>query len=145
MGMPALPYCKATINAPWKPSGYPKTLNHIGDHIRMRRMDLGLHQRDVALRLGVHAASVRNWEMGRTEPTLDLLRGVIEFLGYDPRPEPSAIGERIKFWRTARGLSQEEMAVRLGVDPSTLARWESGRRVPTGGYLQAINANLNQR
>jgi DNA-binding XRE family transcriptional regulator len=104
-GMPALPYCKARIAANWKPSGYPKTLNQIGDHLRARRLDLGLHQRHVALRLGVHAASVRNWEMGRTEPALDMLRGVIAFLGYDPRPEPSAIGEMIKLWRTARGLS----------------------------------------
>lgn len=67
----------------------------------------------------------------------DVLRGVIEFLGYDPRPEPSAIGERITFWRTARGLSQEEMARRLGVDPSTLAKWESGRRVPRGPWRDA--------
>lgn len=128
--MPALPYCKATIKALWKPSVYPKTLNHIGDHLRTRRLDLGLHQRDVALRLGVHAASVRNWEMGRTEPTLDLLRRVIEFLGYDPRVRPESVGERIKAWRTARGLSQEEMARRFGIDPGTLGRWERGEREP---------------
>ena len=43
-----------------------------------------------------------------------------------------SIGEQIRFWRTTRGLSQDEMARRLGVDRSTLARWESGQREPTG-------------
>ena len=130
-----MPYCKARITASWKPSSYPKTLNHIGDHLRARRLDLGLQQRDVALRLGVHAASIQNWESGRTMAVLKLLPKVIEFLGYDPRPKPGTIGESIKLWRTARGLSQEEMARRLGLDPSTLGRWESGRREPKGGCL----------
>lgn len=132
--MPALPYCRAKITASWKPGGYPKSLNQIGDHIRARRLDLGLRHRDVADQLGVHAASVRNWEMGRTEPALDLLRGVIEFLNYDPRAKPATVGERIRIWRTARGLSQGEIARRLGVDPGTLGRWERGEREPMGRW-----------
>ena len=89
-----------------------------------------LQQRDGALRLGVHAASVRNWESGRTEPALDLLRSVIEFLSYDPRPTPNTIGEKIKFWRTARGLSQEELG-RSGELASTRRPWP-GKKVEGG-------------
>ena len=36
--------------------------------------------------------------------------------------------------RTVLGLTQKESAHRMGVDPSTLAKWERGERVPTGDY-----------
>jgi transcriptional regulator with XRE-family HTH domain len=62
----------------------------ITEHIRTRRLDLGLLQRDVALRLGVSKSAVMNWERGRTEPMIRFLPAIIRFLGYDPRPLPSA-------------------------------------------------------
>ena len=108
-------------------------------------MDLGLDQREVAERLGVHAASVRNWELGRTVPGLRGLPAVIEFVGYDPRSEPTTIGAKIKTWRTARGLSQEEMARRLDVDPSTLARWESGEQEPPGEFRERTSVSFSRK
>jgi ribosome-binding protein aMBF1 (putative translation factor) len=36
--------------------------------------------------------------------------------------------------RTALGLSQKETAHRLGVDPSTLPRWERGEREPASEF-----------
>ncbi len=53
-------------------------------------------------------------------------------LGYDPRPEPVNIGERLVWQRDGLGLSQTEMARKLGVDPSTLASWGRGKGVPLG-------------
>lgn len=69
---------------------------------------------------------------------LKVMPKMIEFLGYDPRPIPSTIGEEIRFWREARGLRQDEMARRLGVDPSTLSRWECGMRVPRGKFVRMV-------
>ena len=40
----------------------------LGDHLRKRRMDLGLRQQDVAERLGVCTDTVVNWEQARCEP-----------------------------------------------------------------------------
>lgn len=114
-------------------------LRHLGDHLRARRTDLGLPQRDVANRLGVHATSVRNWEAGRTAVTLNAMLRMIGFLRYNPRPEASSVAEQIKRWRTAQGLSQKRTARQMGVDPSTFARWESGRRDPKGPYRLKVD------
>jgi DNA-binding XRE family transcriptional regulator len=44
--------------------------------------------------------------------------------------------------RQLSGLSQVELARHVGVDASTLSRWESGRRAPRGGnavgYARAL-------
>ena len=40
----------------------------LGDRLRKWRLEAGLRQRDVARMLGVDAASVRNWELGRCRP-----------------------------------------------------------------------------
>jgi len=50
-------------------AGYPTNPVTIGDHIRKRRMDLGLLQREVAEIIGVTESSIWNWEHG-TEPEL---------------------------------------------------------------------------
>jgi DNA-binding transcriptional regulator YiaG len=51
---------------------------------------------------------------------------VIKFLGYNPLSEGKGLGSRLVKHRTSLGMSQGEAAKRLGVDPSTLARWERG-------------------
>ncbi|MBI1805486.1 MAG: helix-turn-helix transcriptional regulator [Ignavibacteria bacterium] len=48
---------------------YPRDLRTLGDHIRKRRLDLGLHQKDVAARVNATTSSVTNWEKNRTSPT----------------------------------------------------------------------------
>jgi hypothetical protein len=42
--------------------GYPKSLNTIGDHIRKRRLDLKLLQKDISERLGVDETTIYLWE-----------------------------------------------------------------------------------
>jgi len=52
---------------------------------------------------------------------------IIDFLGYDPLPQPNTLAEQLVRKRTGRGMSQEESARELGVDPSTLASGNAGR------------------
>ena len=40
--------------------------------------------------------------------------------------------------RDARGLSRVELATLLGVAPSTVSRWESGKCVPTEAHETAL-------
>jgi len=107
------------------PDGYPRALKTLGDHLRMRRLDLGFLQRDVAQKLGVHEATIYNWENKRQSPQLRFLPSIIEFVGYVPYDtQPQALGKRIARWRRMPGLIQREVAQRLGLDPGTLGCWE---------------------
>jgi transcriptional regulator with XRE-family HTH domain len=66
-----------------KDSEYPKELKTVGDHLRKRRLDLGLLQREVGQRIGVCCSTVWNWEKGGREPEINHLPAVIAFLGYE--------------------------------------------------------------
>ena len=48
------------------------------------------------------------------------------------------IGEQIKTARKAKGVSQEELAVRLGVVRQTVSKWENGMSVPDADVLIQI-------
>jgi transcriptional regulator with XRE-family HTH domain len=115
-----------TLQAECKPTGYPKEINTLRDHLLKRILDLDIEKREAAMRIGVRPQSLTNWLAGRSRPGLYLWPKVIEFLGYDPRPVPRNLGERLHRWRQERGISQEGMAKKLGVDPGTLSNWEKG-------------------
>ena len=119
-------------------------LSTIGDHLRKRRLDLGLLQREVARRIGADEASVTNWELNRTKPALRFLPGIIRVLGYTPWTADGSIGERLLAYRRERGLCQSALARLLGLDPGTLSRWERGNRVPAGRYARLADAFLQR-
>jgi len=139
MDRATLPFCQLTISAshPRKP-GYPKSLVTIGDHIRKRRLDLGLFQRQAAAQIGVDEASVWNWEKGGMKPEIRHLPRIINFLGYNPLPKPEGLPARLVWARSIRGIDRVASARLLGIDPSTLARWETGRRKPAGRHRDSL-------
>ena len=97
MDTPALPFCHYQLTGR-KPSPlpYPALLTTLGDHLRKRRLDLGLLQKDLAEKLRVDEMTICNWETNRTSPQLHLIPKVIAFLGYDPHDtQLSSLGERI--------------------------------------------------
>jgi len=61
----------------------PQTL---GEHVRKRRLELGLTQSQAAEQLGASPWTVLNWEKGHTEPPIESMPAIIRFLGYDPLP-----------------------------------------------------------
>jgi transcriptional regulator with XRE-family HTH domain len=102
------------------------------DHIRRKRLSMKLLQKDVAEQIGVGNCLINNWEGDHSQPHLQIMPAVIEFLGYNPLPPATTCAERLVRHRTLLGLSQEESTRSIGVDPSTLARWERGEREQTG-------------
>jgi transcriptional regulator with XRE-family HTH domain len=125
----ALPFYHLSLRRRKLRAGYPESPSTLGEHLKKRRLDLGLMQREVASRLGIHLATYRNWEEERHEPEARFFGGLVAFLGYDPEAPPptSPLGERIKAARRRQGLSQEELACHLGLDQKTIWAWETGR------------------
>ncbi len=58
---------------------------------------------------------------------------IISFLDYLPFPLGETFPEKLKTFRMIEGLSQEEAARRLGVDPTTVRKWEAGLSRPSQG------------
>ena len=99
-------------------------------------------QADVARQLGVTALAVTNWECNHADPAVHLIPRIVDFLGYVPFEEPKTLPEKIKAYRITRGLSQVGLAGLLGVDPSTVWRWEAGRDTMPA-LLKRFEALLN--
>ena len=57
--------------------------------------------------------------------------------------EKILLGERIANARTERGLSQQDLANRLGIKKSTMEHWESGKTAPRANRLNQLAGVLN--
>ena len=96
--------------------GYPVNTVTIGEHIRKKRMDLGLLQREVAEIIGVTDSSVWNWEHG-TEPELQYNPRIIKFLGYIPFDCPDDTVGRLAWYKEVNGLTLIELGKQMGRHP----------------------------
>lgn len=139
-----MPFCQSSVKCPRPlPTGYPQLPKHIGEHIRKRRLDLRLWQREVAEQMGVSVFTVINWELGETSPPVRYGPRIIRFLGYDPSPEPRSFEEEVMSLRWRLGLTQRELAEQLEVDESTIRGWEHGTQRPTGDFRDRVQVLLN--
>lgn len=140
-----MPFCHSSLTASRPQStAYPKELKSLGDHLRKRRLDLGLLQKEVAQQLGVDKDSIYYWETGRYKPSLRVIPKIIEFLGYMPYDTSEmTLGERVVTMRHFLGLSREEFAERLGVDETTLRNWEHGKKRPLKRNMEKLDVWLN--
>jgi len=104
----------------------PVTLD---DHLRRRRLELGLYQKDVAAEIGVTTSTIWNWEHGWSIDQRYLPR-IIAFLNYNPIPCPKDPLERLAWYKQVNGLTFEELGAKMSRDPEQLADWLSGRHTP---------------
>ena len=140
-----MPFCKIELKAP-KPlpsPNYPKTLETLGDHIRKKRLDLGLLQKDVAKIIGTTESTIWNWENNYATPSLFYIPKIIKFLGYVPFDTSNkTLSDKILIYRKLLGMNQREFARLIGIDPSTLGHWERGKTKPTPYKLAKFVANI---
>lgn len=107
---------------------YPDNPKTIGDHIRKKRLDLKLLQKDVAKIFNVSEDCITYWENNRSKPLTYYYPDVIRFLGYCPFVlDLNTFKGRILAYRYLNGLSRKHFAKMMGVDPQTVVGWENGR------------------
>lgn len=140
----SLPNYRWSLNATRPKPGYPKTLKSLGDHLKVRRLDLGLTQKEAAVRLAVDPDTVRDWEIGRSSIEVRSYPAVIEFLGYNPLPKAMTPGESIRHERMTRGWSRRKLALVARVDEATVRRLEENRRSMARKSIAAVLDTLGK-
>jgi len=117
----------------------PQTL---GEHLKKRRHELRLLQRETAKRLRISHETYINWEKDRTRPYTPSWGRLIVFLGYDPSPAPRTLGKSIAAKRREFGLTRKKLAALLGWDEGTVLRYERAEWQPNGERLQQLKVFL---
>ena len=135
-------YPKYTMKLPKPieiPRGYPLSPQTVGEHIRKRRLDLGLKQNDVAEIIGVTESTIWNWEHGR-EINIRHFPRIIEFLGYVPFhiPDGDDPVSRLERFRILNGLSYRRLSELTGINETQLAEWIRGVHRPSERSLLRI-------
>jgi len=128
-----------------KPKDWTDEPVTLGDHIKKTRKERGLLQCELAKALGVDSMSVVNWEKHRTKIGARFIPAIIQWLGYDPLPSPSSLGEWIAIERTRRGLARRALAAALGWDEKTVRKYEEGGHPPDGSRLEQLGLVLGKR
>lgn len=113
------------------------------EHIRKRRLDLGLLQIEVAQIIDVTESTVWNWEHG-TDPELVHIPTVLAFLGYVPWECPEDPIERLRLFKRVQGLSYERLGEVMRRYPEQLSDWLSGRNRPCKRNKAAIEVFLQK-
>lgn len=107
------------------------------------RRRMGLSREEVALKLGVHMLSIKNWETGKNRPRAQFIPALARLYGLEepelrqtlgleePQRERAAKrGHALRQIRLRAGLSLEQAAWRMGVTASAVRQWETGKTRP---------------
>ena len=106
-----------------------------GSYIRQRREALGLYQRELADKIGVHISTVRLWEANKEKPTFDNFNKLLDLFNKHQQQIHHSIsrqitGAYIKKQRKIYGLMQQDLAERLGLTKETISNWERNVYAP---------------
>jgi len=93
--------------------------------------------------LGVQRAAYGRWERDQRRPAIKFMPGVLMLLGPDTFEPPKSLPGRLLSARQLLGLSQADLAEKIGVDRGTVSDWERGVRPPAEERLGAVEALLS--
>lgn len=114
----------------------------LGARLRRRRFELGLKRAEAAEIIGADAKTLMWWERDERPPFVGAYPAIIDFLGFEPWPEPRTLREALLAERRRRGLEIRKAAALIGVDEGTWARWEREEWKPTRRTLPALDRLL---
>lgn len=107
--------------------------NKFGNQIRLWRQAKGLKKIEAAKIFGVTPEAICHWESGKAQPQDGDMFVICEKLNLDPhmflRKKTNPSAEMLKRKRCEAGLTQSELAVKLGYRRDTIAKWETGSNI----------------
>ena len=125
-----------------RPAAPPPTDNPRGHGLRPLRRAARVPAARIAEAVGVHPASIYNWEAGRARIPAHHVPALAELLSIEAAallglldrwpaaiPPPPPVSE-LRRLRRRTGLSQAGAAARIGVSRHSLGAWERGARPP---------------
>ncbi|MFF5383388.1 helix-turn-helix domain-containing protein [Pedobacter suwonensis] len=125
------------------PANYPNEPLTIGDHIRKKRMDMKLLQKDVARIINVTEDCITLWEKNHSAPQISYFPQIIKFLGYSPIEfDETTLGGQLKAYRWRNGFSNKKLGKLLNVDGSTILAWENETSIPNQEHLLKLEVLL---
>jgi len=117
----------------------------VGQNIRHYRKLKGWYVRKLAKKIGTSETTISNHEHGHVMPStkyllLYALVFNIEVHQLYMKNETSitvkTMGEKIRFYREKKGLSQRELSKIMGITPSFVCAHEQGEYIPTPDRLK---------
>ena len=87
---PFVPICLKAL----RPLPYAREPKTLGEHLKKRRYELDLRQKDVADKLEIGHSTYITWETDQAEPEIRYWPKIIDFLGRDPFANRGALSER---------------------------------------------------
>ena len=127
------------------PVSYPANPGTIGEHLKRKRMDSKLLQKDVAKIFGVTEDCITNWEKNRSIPQIQFMPSITQFLGYLPFSfDLTTLSGKLKAYRHVKGISQKKLGTMLNVDGATICSWEQGESQPYQRTLNKIYALFDE-
>jgi len=120
----------------------PQTL---GEHIRKRRIELRLFQKDLAAIFNVSEDCITYWENNRSEPQIQYYPPIFGFLGYCPFEfDETTFRGRLKAYKWRNGLSNTKLGKLLDIHGSTILAWENGKSQPQQKHLEKLEMMLQE-
>ena len=119
----------------------------IGQKIKATRKNAGLTQKELAQKMGLSFQSIAQWENDLRKPKIETLKKIADALecpidifttdDFDEEiPPPALISKKIHDCRTAAGLTQQELAEKIGLDGATIGKYERGILRPKSETLK---------
>ncbi len=106
---------------------------HFSEQIRLWRQAKGLKKIEAAKIFGVTPETICHWESGKAQPQDGDMFVICEKLNLDPRmflrKKTNHFAEMLKRKRCETGLTQSDLAIKLGYHRDTIAKWETGSSI----------------
>lgn len=107
--------------------------NKFGNQFKLWRKAKGLNKVEAAEIFGVTPETICHWERGKAQPQDGDMFVICEKLNLDPRmflrKKTNPFAEMLKRKRCELGLTQSELAIKLGYRRDTIAKWEAGSSI----------------